>query len=213
MNNIISKIINKFSTNIKKLKENADDILELHDNYEMIRVNNEVVFVKNNEIVLKEKDTFPQSPARAAIEGMKLLKEKQLLNTKQSSKDVWTCGFRQNEDRWVWYKNSLPQITASFNDVHSNIKDDSDLIEKKIIFSSINFGISVINDIKKDGIKKAANKINALVLENPYAQVKCSKCLKISKYTIDDLVTENKVASYNSQYIVCNHCGDLLKID
>jgi hypothetical protein len=216
--NILSKLIEKFSSP-KKLEERADDVIELYDGFKVIRVDTQAIFTKGDEVVLKILDTLPKSPARAALEAIKILKRRNLLKDeeiedKKASKEIWTCGFRQAEQRWVWYKNAMPNMTVSFSEMYPTINKESeeDILQKKFAFMSINFGISTIDNIKKDGISVTASKINASVLEKSYTNLICKKCNSEDKYTIDDLVTDKKQASYNACFVVCSNCNELIKL-
>jgi hypothetical protein len=208
-----SKLFN-FATNVEKLESQASDVLELHDGFKLLRVKGDIYFVdKNNKIVLKEKDTLPHSPAHAALEAMKKLKENKLSNISlnKKSKEIWTCNFREAEQRWVWYKNAHPKITVQYTEIFSN-KEAQDSLENKFVFNSIKFGISVIADIQQNGISKAAKQINALVLENSFTTIKCAKCNHEDAYTIDDLVDQNKMAKYDANFVVCTNCNELVKL-
>ena len=204
----ISKFFNKFSVNIKDLEEKADDILELHDDYRLLRVEGKAIYVDDakGKIVLKEKDTLPKSPARAAIEAIKKLKEK-FGDKKEGKKNIWTCGFRENEERWVWYHNNQPKMTIAFKEA---FKDDN--LENKFVFQSIKYGMDIIEKIKTEGIEKTAKEIKALVLENSYTKLKCNSCNNEDNYTIDDIVDENKQAKYDSNFVVCSNCENLIKL-
>lgn len=208
------------TTNVRKLESQADDTLELPGNIKALRIEDEVVIVdtKKNKVVKKLKDTFPSNPARATLGIMKKLKlasnyenykdsiDKSTIN-KQTS-ELWTCGFRPDEERWVWYKNSEPKITVAFNETNYNHKN----IEDKLYFHSAKFGTKIIEEIKKNGLKDVAKNINALILDNSYAKLKCPNCKVNDNYTIDDLVDEKKKAKYDSNFIVCSSCDKLIRL-
>jgi len=192
---------------MKDLEENADDVLQLAADYKLFRIDGKAIIIgPKNKVIYNKRDFFPKSPARAAYEALKKLEQMKLV-TKKSKKDIWTCGFRDNEERWVWYKNSEPKVTVSFKEA---FKDQS--LEDKFQFHSINYGISVISSIKTDGIEKAAKAINALILESPYTKIACSNCKCEDNYTIDDLVDETKQAKYDANFVVCTSCNELVKL-
>jgi hypothetical protein len=203
----IKNFLHKFSMNVKELEEKADDVLQLTEDYKLFRIDGKAIIIgPKNKIVFNKQDFFPKSPARAAFEAIKKLEQMKLV-TKKSSKEIWTCGFRDAEERWVWYKNSEPKMTVSFKEA---FKDQT--LEDKFQFHSINYGCSVISSIKTEGIEKAAKEINALVLESPYTKIACSKCKCEDNYTIDDLVDENKQAKYDANFVVCSGCNELVKL-
>jgi len=205
-----SNFFNFGSLNIKKLEKQADDILELPNDYKAYRLKDEVLIVDaSNKLIEKIKDVLPTNHVRATLELIKkfnLTAETEKLISKKSS-DVWTCGFREDESRWVWYQNSEPRMTANFNDVYKNGS-----LEDKVDFYSARYGTSIINDIKIDGLEKTAKKINALVLETPYVRIKCSHCLTEENYTIDDLVDQQKNPKYDSNLVICQNCNEFLKL-
>lgn len=205
---VFSKIIAKISSNedIAKLEEDAEDVLELHGDYRLLRVKGEAIYVDDSKgkVILREEDKLPSSPARAAIEAMKRIKE--MKTDKKASSDLWTCGFRDTEERWVWYKNCEPKITVAFNEVFKNGN-----LEDKFYFHSVKFGTDVIEKLKTIGIKDAAEEYGAVILENPYTELQCS-CGCSDNYTIDDLVTKDKQASYQSNFVVCSSCGNLIEL-
>lgn len=193
--------------NIKKLEEQADDVLELPGDLKAIRFEDEVtvVDVKKHKIIKKMKDTYPSTPARAAFE---ISKELGLFNeeeTKKASKDVLTCNFRDDEQRWIWYKNLEPKMTVSFKEAFNDNE------EKRQYFNSAKFGTDTITQIKGNDFEKVAKSMNALILEHSYVTAKCD-CGIEDKYTIDDLVNQNKKASYDGKFVVCSACGRLLKL-
>jgi hypothetical protein len=199
----ISNFFNFGNSNIKKFEKQAKDILELPKNFKAYRLEKDVVVVNtsSNKIIQRTKDTLPTNHTRATLE---LIRRMNLVDKKS---DVWTCGFRDNEARWVWYKNSQPKITVSFSEAFT--KED---FEDKIFFYSARYGTSIIDQIKKDGLEKVAKDINAFVLENPYIKVKCCSCDYEENYTIDDLVDQNKNPKYSSNYVVCQNCNELVKL-
>jgi hypothetical protein len=203
----IKNFLHKFSLNVKELEEKADDVLQLTEDYKLFRIDGKAIIIgPKNKIVFNKQDFFPKSPARAAFEAIKKLEQMKLV-TKKSSKEIWTCGFRDAEERWVWYKNSEPKMTVSFKEA---FKDQT--LEDKFQFHAINYGCSVISSIKTEGIEKAAKEINALVLESPYTKIACSKCKCEDNYTIDNLVDENKQAKYDANFVVCSGCNELVKL-
>ena len=205
-----SNFFNFGSLNTKKLEKQADDILELPNNYKAYRLKDEVwvVDATKNKLVDKMKDVLPTNHVRATLELIKrfnLTAETEKLISKKS--DVWTCGFREDEGRWVWYQNSEPKMTASFDEVYKNGS-----LEDKVDFYSARYGTSIINDIKVEGLEKIAKKINALILETPYVKIKCSHCLTEENYTIDDLVDLQKNPKYDSNLVMCQNCNEFLKL-
>jgi hypothetical protein len=191
----------------ENLEDKADDVLQLTPDYKLLRVNDKAIITDSkNQIINEQKDTLPDSPARAAYESLKTLENMDLL--KKSSKEIWTCGFRDNEQRWVWYKNSQPKITLSYNEA---FKEDS--LENKFQFNSINYGISVIGKIQSEGLEKVAKEMNALVLGNSYTKIACTNCKCQDNYTIDDLVDESKQAKYDSNFVICTSCNNLIKLE
>lgn len=207
----VSKIINALSPKIQKLEAQAYDILELPKDLKAFRVDDQVIIVdyNKNKIIKKFDDNFPANPARAAFEIVKKLK----IATNKPQKEIWTCGFRDSENRWVWYKNSQPRLTVSFKELYPKANlDNLEDLEKKIEFCTAVFGTSIINKIKEEGIHKTAKDLNALKLENPYTEIKCNHCNSKDNYTIDDLVDENKTAKYDSNHVICTNCNQLIKL-
>jgi len=206
------------SQKIKQLEKQASDILELPNDLQAIRVNGEVVITNKDKIATRFKDTFPANPARTVYQLMQKLNitanSLDYHSIKSSKeKEIWTCGFRDNEDRWVWYKNSEPQMTVSFKEAYpdSNVEKVS-TFEDKLSFCSAQYGTKIIESIKKEGLKKTAEKVHALILENPFITITCNSCNTKENYTIDDLVDENKNAKYDSNFIVCGNCNNLVKL-
>jgi len=203
----VKNFFKRFSMNIEELENNADDVMELTDGYRLFRAEDKAIILDSkNNIIYNEKDIFPKAPARAAYEALKILEEKNLIQKKQA-KQIWTCGFRDNEQRWVWYNNSEPKMTVSYKEA---FKEDK--LENKFQFHSINYGISIISKIKTEGIEKTAKELNALVLEQPYTKIACTNCKCEDNYTIDDLVDENKEAKYDSNLVICSNCNNLIKL-
>ena len=196
------------SQSIQKLERQASDVLDLTSDLKAFRVNKEIIIVdsKKSKIIQRTKDTLPSNPVRATLE---LIKQLKLSTQQQTNKkaDVWTCGFRENEARWVWYRNSEPVITASYEEVFKNGS-----LEDKIYFFSARYGTTVISQIKEQGIEKIAKQLNALVLENSFVKVKCAHCQNEEHYTIDDIVDENKNPKYDSEFIVCQNCNNIVKL-
>ncbi|MDD5650234.1 MAG: hypothetical protein PHF86_07460 [Candidatus Nanoarchaeia archaeon] len=195
-------ISNFFSINnsSKKLK-NAQDVLELYADLKAYRFEKEVAIVESskNKIIKYIKNTFPSNPVRATSEINKFL----CLN--KNSKSIWTCGFRDNEERWVWYEDSKPKITVCFNEAYKN-----GTLEDKVYFYSARYGMDIISRIKKYNINKIAKEINGFILEKPYIKLTCNNCKNEENYTIDDLVDSNKNSNYNSNNVVCQHCNKLI---
>lgn len=209
----ISNFFSFNSLNIKKLEREAKEVLDLQKNLKAFRLEKDVVIVdaSKNKIIQRLKDTFPTNPVRANLEILKQLKlasvEEQKTEIVNKKSDIWTCGFRDDEARWVWYRNSEPKMTASFEEVFKNGS-----LEDKIFFFSARFGTSIINRIKTSSLEKVSKEINAFVLENSYVKVACKHCEHEENYTIDDLVDQNKKTSYTSSYVVCQHCNELIKL-
>jgi hypothetical protein len=199
-----------FTPKISTLEHQASDSLELPNDLKALRVNGTIFIIDTakNKIADQLKDIYPSNPARATFEILKKLGT----TTQKQSKEIWTCGFRDSEDRWVWYRNSEPQMTVSFKEAHPNESNDIVIVEKMIDFCSAKFGTKIIEKIQKDGIKKAAKDLNALILENPYSTIKCSSCNTSENYTIDDLVDENKVSHYDANFVICSNCNKLVKL-
>jgi hypothetical protein len=198
-----------FSLNqVKKLERQAKSILELPKQHKAFRLGKEIVVVdcSRNKIVEKSKDVYPSNHLRASFA---LAKKLNLIPQKKDAKrsDVWTCGFRDSEARWVWYLNSEPVMTASFREVFKNGS-----LEDKTFFYSARYGTSIINRLKEASLEKISKELNALVLENPFVKVKCSMCSSEEHYTIDDLVDASRVPSYESNYVVCQNCNELVKL-
>jgi len=200
------------NNSIKKLEQQAKEVLQLTSIHKAFRLPKEVIIINssNNKILFKSKDVFPSNPERAILEINKSFNlssiEEQCI-PKASSKDIWTCGFRETEGRWVWYKNSEPKMTVSYNEA---FKDGS--LEDKVYFYSARYGTSVISKIKESSLESIAKQINALILERPYVKVACQKCANEDHYTIDDLVDSNKKPDYNSSNIVCLHCNSIVRL-
>ena len=193
--------------NVEELENKADDVMELTDGYRLFRTDGKAIILDSKKnIIYNEDDIFPKAPARAAYEALKILEEKKLIHKKQA-KEVWTCGFRDNEQRWVWYNNSEPKMTVSYKEA---FKEDT--LENKFQFHSINYGISVISKVKSEGIEKTAKEINALVLEQPYTKISCTKCRCEDNYTIDDLCNEVRESKYDSNFVICSSCNELVKL-
>jgi hypothetical protein len=199
---------------IKKLEQQATSILDIDKNLKAYRLEKDIVVVdvSKNKILQRVRDTFPTNSVRASLEISKQLKLatateeiKQDLIKKKS--DVWTCGFRDNEARWVWYCNSQPKMTVNYEEAYKNGS-----IEDKIYFFSARYGTSVISRIKETNLERVSKEINAFVLENSYVKVACTHCENEEHYTIDDLVDKNKKSSYSSEYVVCQHCNELIKL-
>jgi len=204
-----------FGSNLKRLEHQAKEILELPKDFKAYRFEDDVVIVNSseNKIIARTKDTFSTNPARAALELIKKFNLASNEPTTQHEKknDVWTCGFRSitsnKESRWVWYKNSQPIMTVSYEEAYKNGS-----LEDEVFFHSARYGTSIISRIKLNNIEKVANEINALILENPYIQVSCKHCASKEHYTIDDLVDSEKNPNYNSFYVVCQNCNELVKL-
>lgn len=206
---------NFFSFNIiKKLEHQATSTIELKNNLRAYRLDKDVVIVdvSRNKIIQRVKDTFPSNTVRASLEILKQLKltsqveeiKKDAINKKS---DIWTCGFRDSEARWVWYQNSQPKMTVSFNEAYENGS-----LEDKVYFFSARYGTAIISKIKESDIEKVSKEINAFVLENSYVKVACTHCENEEHYTIDDLVDQNKKPNYASSNVVCQHCNKLIKL-
>jgi len=219
----IADLIQAFNSNIRNLKEKASDVLPISEDLEAIRVDGEVHILDLNKkkIVEKFRDTFPSNAARTVLQLQKKLNIHASFNylnlhTKESNMrkaSIWTCGFRKEEERWVWYENSEPKMTLSFNERYPYFKIESEKdLEKKIEFCSASFATEIIDEIKKMGLKKVATKLNAHVLENSFVEINCTSCGNKDNYTIDDLVDENKQAKYDSNFVVCSNCNDLIKL-
>lgn len=195
------------SQNIKKLEKQAKDVLELPKKFKAFRLEKDIIIVdSNNKFVEKFKDTFPSNPVRATLELVKKLKLEENIGLNKKS-DVWTCGFRANEARWVWYRNSEPKATLSYEQAFKN-----GTLEEKIYFYSARYGTSISNKIKEQGLEKVAKEINALILDHSFVKVKCSHCSNEENYTIDDLVDGNRNPRYDSQFVVCQNCNELVKL-
>lgn len=201
-----SNFFNFSSQSTKRLEKQAHDILDLPNGHKAYRLPKDLVIIdSSNKIIQRTKDTLPTNHARATTELVKRLNLDKPKVYKKS--DVWTCGFRDNEARWVWYRNSEPAITANYKDV---FKDEN--LEDKVFFYSARFGTSIIAKIKEEGLHKTARQINALVLEKPFITVTCSHCLNQENYTIDDLVDQHKKPNYESEFIICQNCDKLVKL-
>jgi hypothetical protein len=204
---------NFLTQNIYKLEQQAKDVLELPKDLKAFRLEKEIVIIdsKKGKIVQRFKDTLPSNPVRATLELLKRLRlltgEKISVESINKKSDVWTCGFREDEARWVWYQNSEPKITVSYDDAFKNGK-----IEDKIFFYSARYGTLIVNKIKDKGLEKIAKEINALILENPFVKVKCGHCSNEENYTIDDIVDQNRNPKYDSNFVVCQNCNELVKL-
>jgi hypothetical protein len=197
-----------FVSNFKELQKNAKESFELTNDLNAFRTENKIIIAnKNGEIIETFNDIFPTNNKRAKTQILKKLKTAEQTIIHYKKNDVWTCGFRENEARWVWYLNSEPKITTCFENVYN--KDD---LENKIYFYSARYGTNIINNIKKQGLEKVSKKINALILENSYISIKCSNCENNENYTIDDIVDENKLPNYNSNFVVCLNCDNLINL-
>lgn len=187
--------------NTAKVEESAEDVFELPNNLRAIRVNGSIYVADNdtNKIKYKVKDVFSSNPSRAAFQLIKLLK------ISNKTKDIWTCSFRPNQNRWIWYVNSEPKATVAFSDFNKKIANKSD-------FYSSHFGTLIIDDIKKFGLKLVATNLNASILEKPYMKIICSSCSSDDNYTIDDIVDESKNPDYDSRYVVCSSCSELINL-
>jgi hypothetical protein len=201
-----------FNTHLRKLEQQAEDVLELQNGFKAYRSSKEVVIVdaSKNKIVQRFKNTFPSNSKRAILEITKQLnivsdEIKTDVITKKT--DVWTCGFRDNEARWVWYKNSEPKMTVSFDEAYK-----SGSLEDRVFFFSARYGTSIISRIKVSSLEKVAKEINAFILEHSYVKVACTHCSSEENYTIDDLVDSNKAPDYLSKNVVCQHCNELIKL-
>lgn len=215
-----SKIMEALTPKIKRLEGQAHDVLELPKDLKALRVDDDIFVIDSvkNKIIKEFPDTFPSNPARATFQLMKKLKlssydDYRSSIDKKSGKEIWTCGFRDSEDRWVWYKNAEPQMTVSFDEVYL----DNDLsktvdLENKIEFCSAKYGTQIINTIKQNGLEKTSKEINALILDNPYTQIECPECKTTENYTIDDFVDGGKKAKYDSNLILCSNCNKLIKL-
>lgn len=203
-------ISNLFVPKISKLEKEASDSLELPNDLKALRVNGTIYIISSNKnkIVEQLKDIYPSNPARATFQILKKLG----VSNVNSAKDVWTCGFRGSEDRWVWYKNSEPQMTLSFKEAYPNLNNEVETVEKMIDFCSAKFGTIVIDKIQKEGIKNVSQTLNALLLENPFTTIECASCETSENYTIDDIVDENKKSNYDSNFVICANCNKLVKL-
>ena len=196
---------------LAKLEKQAKVVLDLQKDIKAFRLEKEVVVVEKNKITQRFKDVFPTNPKRACIEISKCLKlssAEQINNLVNKKSDVWTCGFREDEERWVWYQGSEPKMTVSFEE--TNLKKKS--LEDKVFFFSARYGTSIITRIKNSNLEKVSKEINGFVLENPYVRVSCTHCEHEENYTIDDIVDIDKKSSYTSNFVVCQHCNELIKL-
>lgn len=201
-----------FNTHLRKLEQQAEDVLELQDGFKAYRSNKEVVIVDalKNKIIQRFKNTFPSNPKRAIFEIKKqlnIVSDEIKTDVITKKNDVWTCGFRDNEARWVWYKNSEPKMTVSFDEAYK-----SGSLEDRVFFFSARYGTFIISRIKASSLEKIAKEINAFILEHSYVKVACAHCDSEENYTIDDLVDSDKVPDYLSKNIVCQHCNELIKL-
>jgi hypothetical protein len=196
-----------FSTNLKKIEQESEAILELDNGFKAYRLSKNLFIVDpfKNKIIKQLKDVFPLNSKRAIIEISKELNIKQNETTKKS--DVWTCGFRDNEARWVWYNNSEPKMTVGFCEAYPK-----GLLEDKVFFFSARYGTTIISNIKNSSLSKVAKEINAFILEHSYVRIICSHCNNEENYTIDDLVDLDKNSNYSSNNVVCQHCNELIKL-
>lgn len=206
-------ISNFFNFNLlAKLEKQAKDVIELQKNLKAFRLEKDIVVVdtSKNKITQRFKDVFPSNPVRACLEISKYLKlasvvDNNIINKRSS---VWTCGFRDNEARWVWYKDSEPKMTVSFEEAYSKTNS----LEDKVYFFSARYGTSIISNIKSSSLEKVCKEINGIVLGNSYVRVTCVHCDHEEHYTIDDLVDKDKKSNYTSNYVVCQHCNKLIKL-
>lgn len=198
-----SNFFNFKTCNIKKLEQQASDVIDLDNNLKAFRIDKNIVVVDSskNKIICNIKDTFSTNNTRASLDILKQL------NSKNKISDIWTCGFRDKEERWVWYRNSEPVMTTSFKEAYKE-----NTLEDKVYFFSARYGTNIIEHIKKSNIEKVCKEINGFILENSYVKVSCNNCLIEENYTIDDLVDENKNSSYSSNFVVCQHCNRLIKL-
>jgi hypothetical protein len=213
-----------FCSSIKALREKAQDVLQLPNDHEAIRLDGEIYIIdkKANKITEKFKDIYPENPARATyhlIQKLRLASSynsfKNSLDKNRVAKEVWTCGFRPSEERWVWYNNSEPKMTLNFRESSLKIAD-MDLGGcncEKDYFLSAKFGVDVISKIKSFGLEKTAKVTNALILESSFMKVACPKCNFQDNYTIDDLVDEDRQASYDAGFVICGGCNELISLE
>lgn len=202
---------NFFNFNLKKIEQQAKDVLELQQGFKAFRLEKDIVVIDStkNKVVQRIKDTFPTNPVRASKEISKFLSlgtNETAFDTNKKS-DIWTCGFRDNEARWVWYQNSEPKMTVSFDEAFK-----SGSLEDKVFFFSARYGTSIVSQIKSSSVEKVAKEINAFILENSYVKVACTHCKNEENYTIDDLVDLDKKSNYSSNYVVCQHCNELIAL-
>jgi hypothetical protein len=202
-----SNFFNFGANSIKKLEKQAKDVLDLPNDLKAFRLEKEIVIVGSNKIIQRLKDTLPLNPIRATAELIKRLKLASNNKIQNKKSDVLTCGFRDNEARWVWYRNSEPIMTISYDEAY---KQGS--LEDKIYFYSARYGTKIAERLKQDVVEKVAQELNALVLENPFVKVKCASCSNEENYTIDDLVDNNKQPKYDSNFVVCQNCNELVKL-
>jgi len=205
---------NFFHFNIsKKFEQQAKDVLDLPKDLKAYRLEKDVVIVDSskNKVVQRVKDVFPSNPVRATLELIKHLglatSEEIKLDSIKKKSDVWTCGFRDNESRWVWYKDSKPKMTVSYEEAYKNGS-----FEDKVYFFSARYGTAIITRIKNSSLETVAKEINGVVLVNSYVRIACTHCTHEEHYTIDDLVDKNKNPNYTSNCIVCQHCNELVEI-
>ena len=206
-----------FSANakIKKLENRAYDTLELPKNMKALRVDDDIVVVDSSKkkIVSRFEDTFPSNPARATVQIFKKLNLASVEINKESQKEIWTCGFRESENRWVWYKNSQPKMTVSFEEAYPDFdSENANHVECRIDFCLAKYGTSIIERIKNSEIEKVAKDINGLALDKSYTTIECENCRTTENYTIDDIVDESKKAKYDSNFVVCGNCDKLIKL-
>lgn len=206
-----SNFFNLNSSNIKKLEQQADSILDLGNNIKAFRLEKDIVVadLNNNKIIQRMKDTFPTNEKRACLELVKQL-NLQVIPKENKKSSIWTCSFRENEARWVWYEDSKPRMTVSFVNTIEFNKTSS--LDEKSFFFSAQYGTHIISLIKETSLEEVSKKINGFVLENPFVNISCNKCDKKENYTIDDLVDENKKPNYSSNFVICQHCNNLIKL-
>jgi len=204
-----SELFNKFALNVKKLERDAEDEFPISNELKAIRLKGKVYVIDEakNKVIDTLTDTFPNNPARAVLAIQKKLKlEPEVEPEKTEKKATWTCGFRENEDRWVWYENNQPKMTVSFKEAYPSQP------EYRKEFINAKYGTAVIQDIRKIGLYKSAQKINAVVLENSFVKIQCKKCNHAGSYTIDDLVDDKRQAKYDSNLVVCANCNELVEL-
>lgn len=196
---------------LKKIEQEANEILNISNTHKAYRTDNEIIVISSNKIVFRAKDTFPSNSERTKKELSKILniKEENIENSSKEEKksSIWTCGFRDFEGRWVWYNNSEPKMTVDFKEAFKNGS-----LEDKVYFFSARYGTSIISKIKEKGLEKTAKDLNALILKNSYIKISCNHCSNEENYTIDDIVNENKQPNYHANFIICQNCDNLIKL-